>query len=199
MPHGVGKKYFVRFGVAGHVGRFASEIPRELRRGDRVVARTSRGLELAEAIGAVEVDADGGDDFADEVDGVILRPVLETDELLQVRLSRYRDRAFDACRKWLDEKAIPGTLVDVEHLLDGESLFFHFLGDPPELDFAASEELAALYEKKVHFRRFADAIQQGCGPGCGTESATNGCASGGCSTCATGCGAKKARTNATAT
>ncbi|HEV7280886.1 MAG TPA: hypothetical protein VGN57_11840 [Pirellulaceae bacterium] len=197
MQHG-GRNYFIRFGVAGHVGRFVSEIPSGLRRGDRVVARTSRGLELAEVLSAVEADADAGEEFGESIDGAILRPVLETDELLQVRLARYRDRAFDACRKWLEEKNIPGTLVDVEHLLDGESLFFHFLGDPPELDFAASEELAALYEKKVHFRRFADALQQGCGPGCGTESAANGCASGGCSTCATGCGVKKARTGATA-
>lgn len=192
MPHG-GPVYFIRFGVAGYVGRFASEIPHPLRRGERVVARTSRGLELAEVLGPIEGDSDASEEFGDSVDGQILRPVLDTDELLQVRLARYRDRAFDACRAWLDQSGIPGTLVDVEHLLDGESLYFHFLGDPPELDFAASEELAALYEKKIHFRRFAETLQQGCGPGCGTESAANGCATGGCSTCSTGCGVKKAK------
>lgn len=197
MPQGV-SAYFIRFGVSGHVGRFASEIPRELRRGDRVVARTSRGLELAEILSSVEADAEESDAFADAIDGTILRPVLDTDDLLQVRLARYRDRAFDACRTWLDQNGIAGTLVDVEHLLDGESLYFHFLGEPPELDFAASEELAALYEKKIHFRRFAETLQQGCGPGCGTESAANGCATGGCSTCATGCGVKKAKAAARA-
>ena len=197
MPQG-GSLYFIRFGVSGHVGRFVSEIPHPLRRGERVVARTSRGLELAEVLSRIEDDADEADPSGDSVDGVILRPVLETDELLQVRLARYRDRAFDACRAWLEQNDVPGTLVDVEHLLDGESLYFHFLGDPPELDFAASEELAALYEKKIHFRRFAETLQQGCGPGCGTESAANGCATGGCSTCATGCGVKKAKAAARA-
>lgn len=191
MPQ-VGERYFIRFGVAGYVGRFASEIPAPLRRGSRVVARTSRGLELAEVLGPADELAEEASFEDDSIDGTIVRPVLETDLLLQTRLDRYRDRAFEACRKWLEAKGLPGTLVDVEHLLDGESLFFHFLGDPPELDAAASEELAGLYEKKIHFRRFAETLEQGCGPGCGTESAVNGCASGGCSTCATGCGAKKA-------
>lgn len=197
MPQS-GPVYFIRFGVAGYVGRFVSEIPHQLRRGDRVVARTSRGLELAEVLSRIEDDADASTGFGESLDGVILRPVLETDELLQVRLARYRDRAFDACRTWLEQNGIPGVLVDVEHLLDGESLYFHFLGEPPELDLAASEELAALYEKKIHFRRFAETLQQGCGPGCGTESAANGCSTGGCSGCATGCGVKKAKAAAKA-
>ena len=195
MPY-VGATYFLRFGIAGYVGRFASELPAPLRRGDRVVARTSRGLELAEALGPADEPDERESYDANSVDGTVVRPALDTDLLLQTRLDRYRDRAFEACRKWLEENAIEGTLVDVEHLLDGESLFFHFLGEPPELDARASEELAGLYEKKIHFRRFAETLQQGCGPGCGTESAVNGCASGGCSTCATGCGAKKLRSTA---
>jgi hypothetical protein len=41
--------------------------------------------------------------------------------------------------------------------------------------------LAELYETQVQFRRFADAVNEGCGPGCGTEAAA------GCKTCATSC------------
>ena len=37
--------------------------------------------------------------------------------------------------------------MDVEHLFDGRSLFFHFLGDvPPEVE-AVTQELAEAYER----------------------------------------------------
>ena len=86
------------------------------------------------------------------------------------------------------------VLVDVEHLFDGQSLFFYFLGETtPELD-ALTSELAELYEAQVQFRKFTDTLTAGCGPHCGTEQAgSGGCGSGGCSTCAVAgaCGTKR--------
>ena len=65
----------------------------------------------------------------------------------------------------------------MEHLFDGRSLFFYFLGEsPPELE-GVLAELAEVYDANVQFRRFSDTLTAGCGPGCGTESA-GGC--GGC-------------------
>jgi hypothetical protein len=86
------------------------------------------------------------------------------------------------------------VLVDVEHLFDGQSLFFYFLGgESPEIADLTSE-LADAYEAKVQFRKFTDTLSQGCGPGCGTEEAENGCGTGACSTCAilSACGGKAA-------
>ena len=75
--------------------------------------------------------------------------------------------------------------MDVEHLFDGQSLYFYFLGEvTPELD-AITGELAEIYETKVQFRKFAETLVKGCGPDCGTEDAAgNGCGTGGCATCA---------------
>jgi hypothetical protein len=74
-------------------------------------------------------------------------------------------------------------LLDVEHLFDGRTLFFYFLGEvPPEVE-AMTAELADLYDAQAKFRQFAQMVEEGCGPGCGTDEATGG----GCSTCATGC------------
>ena len=71
--------------------------------------------------------------------------------------------------------------MDVEHLFDGQTLLFYFLGDmTPELETITSE-LAELYETHVQFRRFTEAVTEGCGPACGTEAA------GECKSCATGC------------
>jgi hypothetical protein len=74
--------------------------------------------------------------------------------------------------------------MDVEHLLDGRSLYFYFLGDvTPELD-ALTAELAERYDAVVRFRQFSETLEAGCGPGCGTEEAAGcGASAGGCATC----------------
>lgn len=174
--------YFVRFGFGGHIGRFAAVDATVYPRGSRVICRTERGLETGEVLGS-------DDRMAESHDGQLLRPLTIEDELLLERLNRHRERAFEACQELLAERDIPAVLLDVEHLFDGESLYFHFLGEvPPGLE-PLTVELANLYEKKVEFRRFADSLQEGCGPGCGTEQAENGCHHGGCQSCviATAC------------
>lgn len=84
--------------------------------------------------------------------------------------------------------------MDVEHLLDGKSLYFYFLGEANgELE-TLTDELAETYEAKVQFRRFTETVIAGCGPDCGTEAASGGgCGESGCSTCSVSstCGSKK--------
>jgi hypothetical protein len=64
-------------------------------------------------------------------------------------------------------------------------LYFYFLGEvTPALE-AVTEELATAYETKVQFRRFAETLTHGCGPGCGTDQAQgSGCSDGACTSCA---------------
>lgn len=174
--------YFVRYGFGGYVGRFAAVDATAYPRGVRVICRTERGLEAGEVLGTDERPLE-------QHDGQLLRPLAVEDELLLDRLNRHRERAFEACQSLLAERQIPAMLLDVEHLFDGESLYFYFLGDPPPGLEQLTHELAELYEQKVEFRRFADSLHEGCGPGCGTEEAENGCQSGGCQSCviATAC------------
>jgi hypothetical protein len=109
--------------------------------------------------------------------------VTPEDRLLEARLQKNRDAAYEACAARLAELSSPAMLMDVEHLFDGRTLLFYFLGDmTPELE-ALTAELAELYETHVEFRRFTEAVTVGCGPGCGTEEATGG----GCKTCVAGC------------
>jgi hypothetical protein len=73
--------------------------------------------------------------------------------------------------------------MDAEQLFDGRSLVFYFLGEvTTELE-SLTEDLAAAYDAHVQFRKFAETVEVGCGPGCGTEAATGH----GCTSCATGC------------
>jgi cell fate regulator YaaT (PSP1 superfamily) len=163
----VSHQYFVRVGLLGQVGRFAPADFAAYRRGARVVCRTARGIEAGEVLSEANSETPG--------DGDILRRVTIEDDLLLERLQRNRDEAFEACTQLLAERGVPAVLMDVEHLLDGGSIYFYFLGEPPAEAESLVAELAEAYETKIQFHRFAETLTEGCGPGCGTEEAQNGC------------------------
>jgi cell fate regulator YaaT (PSP1 superfamily) len=179
--------HLVRYGLLGHVGSFASVDAVRYPRRSRVVVRSPRGLEVGEVL-ADSLDPGG----SAQVDGQILRRMSVQDDLLEARLERRRHEAFAACQQLLSDAAVPTALVDVEHLFDGQGLFFYFLGDPPPEASEITGRLAAAYEAAVEFRKFAETLSEGCGPGCGTEEAKGqgGCAS--CISCAvaSACGSR---------
>lgn len=172
--------HLVRVGAMGLVGQFRSPDRCLYPRGRRVVVRTVRGIEAGEVL----AEPDGWQHSGD-ADGELLRPMTAEDELLAERMERRRDEAFAACADLLRERGLKATLVDVEHLLDGQGLFFYFLGEvSPEVD-ACTAELAEAYDATIKFRQFTDTLLEGCGPGCGTEEAAG---QGGCNAC-TSCAA----------
>ena len=174
--------HLVQVGLLGTIGKFASTDRSVFARDTEVVCRTARGLEVGKVI--CEVDDRSK---ASEFDGELLRRVAREDRKIVERLERFRDRAFVACRNLLVERNLKATLIDVEHLFDGQSIWFYFLGEvSPEVE-SLTEELAEAYESKVKFRKFAEMLSKGCGPDCGTGSSC-----GDCSGCAIGgCGAKR--------
>jgi cell fate regulator YaaT (PSP1 superfamily) len=172
----VGRQHLVRVGALGYVGRFTAVDAVHYPRHSRVVVRTGRGLELGEVLSPPGENAD-----AESADGSILRGLTVEDQLLAARLEQNRQAAFEACTARLNSIHSPAVLMDVEHLFDGQTLLFYFLGEvTPELE-AITDELAELYETHVQIRRFTDAVETGCGPGCGTDAAA------GCKTCVSGC------------
>ncbi|QEG21664.1 PSP1 C-terminal domain-containing protein [Mariniblastus fucicola] len=175
--------HLVQIGLLGTIGKFVAADRNAYVRDVEVICRTARGLEVGRVICAVDSAV-----AAEEHDGELLRRVGREDRAIVERLDRFRDRAFLACRKLLTERNLRATLVDVEHLFDGQSIWFYFLGEvSPEVE-SLTNELAEVYESKVKFRKFAETLAQGCGPDCGTGSSC-----GDCSGCALsgGCGVKK--------
>lgn len=169
--------YLLQVGLMGVVGLFLSPSSRDFPKGSRVICRTERGLE----IGSVLCKLEAVEEVNLPVTGQLLRPVSKDDQLIIERLERYRDRAFEACSKLIQQQQWKAHLVDVEHLFDGQSVFFYFLGDvPPETD-TLTEQLGSEYERKVRFKKFAETLAKGCGPDCGTPA--GGCSSGGCGSC----------------
>lgn len=168
--------HYVRVGLHGEVGRFRSTDSARYPRGRRVIVRTARGLETGEVLSAC-------DTAAAATDGELLRAMTPQDHLLSERLEQRRGEAYDACVALLAERNLDAVLMDVEHLFDGQGLYFHFLGEvSPEVE-ALTAELSEAYEAKAQIGRFAETLTEGCGPGCGTEEAKG---QGGCDSCA-GC------------
>lgn len=170
----------------GYVGGFSSIDAVCYPRGSRVILRTRRGLEIGTILAPP-------DQAAIPSEGSILRGMTVEDQLLEARLEEHRQRAYEACVDLLNQRRLEATLLDVEQLFDGQSLFFYFLGDVgPEVT-ALTDELAEAYEAQVQMRKFTDTLTEGCGPGCGTPAAAGqGCD--GCTTCAvaSACGTRKA-------
>ena len=164
------------------VGHFVSPDAVRYPRGSQVVVRTQRGLELGEVL------APPSEWSEVESDGNILRPVAIEDQLLAARLEKNRAAAYDACSARINELGLSTVLLDVEHLFDGQSLVFYFLGEPPDELQEVCTELAEVYEASAQFRQFTETLLTGCGPGCGTADAVGA----GCGSCAigkaTGCG-----------
>ncbi len=167
--------HLVRWSAMGHVAAFSSADTARYPRGTRVVLRTERGLELGEIL------APQAESPTAPRAGTIIRAMTEQDHLLETRLSKNRLEAYDACQRKLDELGLDTALIDVEHLFDGRSLIFYFLGDQPPALARVTDELAEAYDAQVQFRAFTDAVVAGCGPDCGTENAA------GCGSCGTGC------------
>lgn len=167
--------YYVRVGPLGSLGRFVSVDPVRFRRGTRVICRTTRGLEIGEITAWIDAEPPTCPD------GTILRGMTPEDEFLWQRLNDRRDHAFQECQDMLKSFGISAVLIDAEILFDASSIYFYFLGEPPQTDSTLLASLAAQYESEIRFAEFAAAVEHGCGPGCGTESA-QGCGDA-CSTC----------------
>lgn len=112
---GTGAECLVRYGLAGRVSWFAADEPAP-GRGEAVVLRTPRGVELGEVLKAEPSKSRAGEDSVGAFR--VLRPAGPADLELAAEAGRLRDARFDLCRRIADEEGWPLELVDVEPLLD---------------------------------------------------------------------------------
>ncbi|MEN1681065.1 MAG: PSP1 C-terminal domain-containing protein [Planctomycetota bacterium] len=172
--------HLVRVGVHGQIGRFRTPDGARHPRAARVVVRTARGLEIGEVLGQSQGGQSQGHSAGSEADGELLRAMTPQDELLAQRLANRAGEAYQACASLLEERGVAAVLTDTELLFDGRGLYFHFLGDPPPEAEQLTAELAEAYEATAEIGRFAQTLEEGCGPGCGTEEAKG---QGSCDSC----------------
>lgn len=180
-------EYFVRIGSWGDIVQCRAEgaaafTPGMIKRGNRVICRTGRGLEIGTVASALLDSSDP----AEEIGGTIIRKTTTEDELLLSRLEKHRNAAMAECRQELVEANSAAVLLDVDQLFDAGTLIFYFLEVVEPATEQIVQRLAERYESRIRSRHFAKLVSQGCGPGCGTADAHGGGCSGACSVCVVG-------------
>jgi hypothetical protein len=180
--------HLVRVGVLGWVGRFQATDPICFPRHADVIVCTDRGLEAGQVVTQLEQTAAAGSGA-----GTIVRRMTAADHLLAAKFDHGREAALAACATMLADEGSGAVLIDVEHLFDGRSLYFYYLGEVPPAIAAMTERLGRAYEAQVNLCKFTEVFQEGCGPGCGSQ--CGGASCGGCQagcTLAGGCSVKNA-------
>lgn len=177
-------QYFVRCGALAEVRRI--EMPVAPSRGQRVVVRTDRGVEIAEVVAPSAIAEASGSSVAPKI--TFLRNVTQQDEMLRRRLEKDQRAAIESCRDKLTSLGSESMLLDIDPLFDGMTLIFHFLGPVDDVAKNVTAELIESYESVSGMRKVAELLTVGCGPGCGTAAGgdSGGCGSG-CAGCAVGC------------
>jgi cell fate regulator YaaT (PSP1 superfamily) len=173
--------YLARFGLTGDIGRFTAEAPLVLSRGDRVVLRTPRGVELGQVVRPATDRHARYQPGA--VAGELMRPVMpEDEETAEQMLGRAR-AMLQRGEELVGELRLPVELLDAEVLLDGEhaSLLHVRWGSSGDLRDLV-RQLSRDFELSITLSDIGGAPPQeehhGCGS-CGSDGGCGSCGSGG--------------------
>jgi cell fate regulator YaaT (PSP1 superfamily) len=174
------QEYLASFGRSGEFGRFRAAAPLHLRRGERVVVRGARGVEIAEVLRQA---APGHAHFLPNTSaGQLLRRLLPADEQAESDMCVRAQQLFQRGGQLAAEMGLPLVLLDVEVLLDGEHAVLHHLrsADADVRPFVStlSREFA-LHVTLIDLSRDREGAASEDDAGCGRPN----CGEGGCSSC----------------
>jgi cell fate regulator YaaT (PSP1 superfamily) len=142
--------WIVRHGAMRFLGEF-DPADGAYARGQEVVVRTERGLELGEVLcpatpRAVEL-------LAEPTKGRILRTLTPEDRAGRDRLQAQEEMELETCCKFVAQRKLQMELVDVEHLFGGERIIFYFLAEK-RVDFRELvKDLARTYQTRIEMRQ----------------------------------------------
>lgn len=180
------QEYLASYGAAGDFGRFRPVKPLRLRRGDRCVLRTARGVETGEIL--CPATARHAHFLPNTSVGALLRPLDETDETILVTRAATAEELLRAGRALIGELNLPLELLDAEVLLDGDHAVLHHVrrGTPDVRPLVS--QLSRRFEMHIGLvdltrQEHEEHEDHGCGS-CGSEGGCGSCGSGGgCGSC----------------
>jgi cell fate regulator YaaT (PSP1 superfamily) len=134
--------------------RFLGEFDPEegsYRRGEEVVVRTDRGLEIGQVL--CEASPAAVALLTDPTKGRIVRTLGERDRLELDRLTQAEAGELETCARFVEQRRLQMELVDVEHLFGGERIVFYFLAEK-RVDFRdLVKDLARTYQTRIEMRQ----------------------------------------------
>jgi cell fate regulator YaaT (PSP1 superfamily) len=120
------------------------------RRGDRVIARTSRGLEIADVLCEA---ADDATELPQNDQGEILRLMSPQDFNECAHIEARTEEEFRICRRQVEEMNLAMELVDLEHIFGGERIIIYYLSDT-RVDFRELvRNLAKEFQTRIEMRQ----------------------------------------------
>lgn len=145
-------QYIVRFGAMRILGVFSSNREGDrYARGDRVIVRTERGLEIGEVL--LEASERVLSRLNDPPQGQILRRMTADDEREATRIRRQATQEIEICERIVAELGLQMDLVDVERVFGGERIIVYYLADG-RVDFRELvKRLAAEFHTRIEMRQ----------------------------------------------
>ena len=144
-------KYVVRYGVMRHLAVLSTRGGATFPRGAKVIARTSRGLEVGEVL--CEASPGRPDDSEVSTEGQILREMTAEDANEQAHIQASAKVEFDLCRQHVDDLGLQMLMVDIEHLFGGERIIVYYLAEG-RIDFRELvRRLAGEFQTRIEMRQ----------------------------------------------
>ena len=152
-------EYLVRYGAMASIARFGSSEPVGGARGNRVVVRTDRGLEVGEVLVGPTDDVQPG------ASGEVVRLLSEEDQSQLENLRHQLEPLFEACQNHFLQRGLPVEAIDFDPLLDGDKVIIYFLGEPSAELGRLATELGGRYQASVEFQPAIEVAPAGCKSG----------------------------------
>ncbi len=140
----------IRYGILRNIENVYTPTP-TLRKGDMVVIRSPRGVELGEVVSQPqEID----DKTVLPNMGEVLYKVTEEDKKKQKEIEEeIIPSEFSLCQKKIKEHNLPMKLASVEHLFGGKKIIFYFLAKG-RVDFRELvKDLAKEYKSRIEMKQ----------------------------------------------
>ena len=140
----------IRYGILRNIENVYTPTP-TLRKGDKVVIRSSRGVELGEVVSQPqEID----DKAVVQNMGEVLYKVTEEDKKKQKEIEEEKiPSEFSLCQKKIKEHNLPMKLASVEHLFGSKKIIFYFLAKG-RVDFRELvKDLAKEYKSRIEMKQ----------------------------------------------
>jgi cell fate regulator YaaT (PSP1 superfamily) len=139
-------KFLVRHGAMRFLGEFGLRDGVEAKRGDTVILRTERGVEVGEALCPATPQVVAA--IPEPTRGDLLRIATPEDRAKVRQLQDLRDLDYAAATRLITQHHLPMQLVDVERIFGGERIVFYFLSEN-RVDF---RELVKSMAREFHTR-----------------------------------------------
>jgi len=122
----------------------------DLKTGDHVIVKTSRGTEFGEVVSPPEDISE--DEIAAPLKKVV-RKATKEDEKKSTKNNEKEKEAFEIAEKKIEKHKLPMKLVDVEYVFDRSKIIFYFTADG-RIDFRdLVKDMASVFRTRIELRQ----------------------------------------------